>query len=63
MVHCSGTAKRPRIRARAQVSKPVDPHTVVLLCHGMGHWFGAWDIIDAAFPERSVMNYRDRTGG
>lgn len=44
-------------------AEPVDDKTVSMICHEISHWFGAEDIIDAEFPERSVMNYKDERFG
>jgi len=62
-VYWSGVSQWPRIFSKAQAAEPVDQKTVSLLCHEISHWFGAKDIIDAGFPERSVMNYRARNYG
>jgi len=62
-VYWSGIAKWPRILTKAQAAEPIDEKTVSVLCHEISHWFGARDIIDADFPERSVMNYRDSRFG
>jgi hypothetical protein len=62
-VYWSGISKWPRIFTKAQAAEPVDDKTVSVLCHEISHWFGAKDIIDAGFPERSVMNYRDKRFG
>ena len=62
-VYWSGISRWPRIFTKAQAAEPVDEKTVSVLCHEISHWFGAKDIIDADFPERSVMNYRDKRFG
>lgn len=62
-VYWSGISRWPRIFLKAQALEPVDEKTVSTLCHEISHWFGTVDIIDAAFPERSVMNYKDKRFG
>lgn len=62
-VYWSGISRWPRIFLKAQAAQPVDEKTVAMLCHEISHWFGAIDIIDASFPERTVMNYRDARFG
>jgi hypothetical protein len=62
-VYWSGISQWPRIFLKAQAAEPVDEKTVALLCHEISHWFGTVDIIDVAFPERSVMNYKDKRFG
>ena len=62
-VYWSGVAEWPRIFVKAQAAEPVDEKTVGMLCHEISHWFGARDIIDPDFPERSVMNYKDARFG
>jgi hypothetical protein len=62
-VYWSGISQWPRVFLKAQAAEPVDEKTVALLCHEISHWFGMVDIIDASFPERSVMNYKDKRFG
>ena len=62
-VYWSGICLWPRIFLKAQAAEPVDEKTVAMLCHEVSHWFGTKDIIDANFPERSVMNYKDKRFG
>ncbi len=62
-VYWSGICLWPRIFLKAQAAEPVDEKTVAMLCHEVSHWFGTKDIIDPNFPERSVMNYKDKRFG
>ncbi|MBI5833922.1 MAG: hypothetical protein HZB16_16640 [Armatimonadetes bacterium] len=62
-INWGGMASWPRLLFKAQVHEPTDVYTTGLLCHEMSHWFGAVDLDDTRLPERSVMNYRDATGG
>jgi len=62
-VYWSGISQWPRLFLKAQAAEPVNEKTVAMLCHEISHWFGAVDINDARFPERTVMNYRDARFG
>jgi len=62
-VYWSGVSQWPRLFLKAQEHQPVDSATVSVLVHEISHWFGTRDIIDASFPEPSVMNYKDRAAG
>jgi len=62
-VYWSGVSQWPRLFLKAQEHQPVDSATVSVLVHEISHWFGTRDIIDASFPEPSVMNYKDEAAG
>lgn len=62
-VYWSGISRWPRLFVKAQAAEPVSEKTVAMLCHEISHWFGAVDINDPRFPERTVMNYRDARFG
>jgi len=62
-VYWSGVSQWPRLFVKVQAAEPVNAKTVAVLCHEISHWFGAVDIVDGRFPERSVMNYKDARFG